>query len=57
MSPEQALSIVAQATEPKFLLQPPTRRDYALIEQAIGVLSEFIRKHSQEEKPKETEGS
>lgn len=52
MSPEQALNIVAQATEPS-KVQSLSRRDYVLIDQALVVLSEFIKKNSQEEKPVE----
>lgn len=48
MNPEQALNVLAQATEPNVKL---TRADYVLINQALSVLSELINpKKSTEDK-------
>jgi hypothetical protein len=44
MTPEQALNILAQATEPNVRL---TRADYVLINQALGVLEELIKNQLQ----------
>jgi hypothetical protein len=54
MTPEQALNILNQATEPGVKL---TRNDYVLINQALKVLAEAIQKgngdaqHSKESHP------
>lgn len=42
MTPEQALNVLSQATEPNVKL---TRGDYVLINQALVILSEFIKNH------------
>lgn len=46
MTPEQALAILSQATEPNVRL---TRNDYVLINQALSVLQEFIKIHTPKE--------
>jgi hypothetical protein len=43
MTPEQALNVLAQATEPNVRL---TRADYVLINRALGVLEELIKKQA-----------
>jgi hypothetical protein len=54
MTPEQALNILNQATEPNVRF---TKADYVAISQAINVLAEFIKANSTTRPPKEVKES